>query len=71
MTKRERRRITLAHIVIVVVLTLWAASMILDAVVSTYDPPEALSLAFMAIIGPLVGTLIVRRDRDDSDGDKS
>lgn len=66
----ERRRITLAHIVIVVVLVMWAGSMVLDAIVSTYDPPDTISIAFMAILGPLVGTLIVRRDRNSGDDDE-
>ena len=70
MPNNERRRITLAHIVIVVVLVMWAGSMVLDAIVFTYDPPDAISIAFMAILGPLVGTLIVRRDRNSGDDDE-
>ena len=68
MPNNERRRITLAHCVIVVVLVMWAGSMVLDAIVPTYDPPDTINIAFMAILGPLVGTLIVKRDRN-SDGD--
>lgn len=70
MPNNERRRITLAHIVIVVVLVMWAGSMVIDAIVSTYDPPDTISIAFMAILGPLVGTLIVRRDRNSGDDDE-
>lgn len=59
-------------ILIVSVGVLWAGSLVLDAFVSTYDPPETIGLAFMAILSTLLGFVAAsQRDggNDEEDDD--
>lgn len=71
MAKRRSSQVVLAQVVIVVVLVLWAGSLVLNAVIPSYSPPDSISLAFMAILGPLVGSLLVKRGKDDADDPSS
>lgn len=46
--------------VIAVVVGAWVTSLVLDATNVWADPPETIGLAFMAILGPLVGVWAAR-----------
>lgn len=48
------------NVVIGVVVTAWVVSLVLDATNVWADPPETIGLAFMAILGPLVGVWAAR-----------
>lgn len=61
----------LIYVVVGSVVAMWVGSLILDAFVKTYDPPAAISLAFMAIVSALLGGGMIRplnkkRDRRNS-----
>lgn len=48
------------NLVILTVVVSWVTSLVLDATGVWADPPETIGLAFMAILGPLVGVWAAR-----------
>jgi hypothetical protein len=46
----------------IVVTTIWALSMIMDAVAANYDPPGGIHGALMVVLGGIFGARIVGRD---------
>lgn len=46
----------------IVVTVLWSASMILDAVNSTYDPPAPIHGAFMLVLGGVFGARLAGKE---------
>lgn len=48
------------NVVIGTVVGAWVVSLVLDATNVWADPPETIGLAFMAILGPLVGVWAAR-----------
>lgn len=53
-----------------VVTVAWIASVIADALVPTYDPPETIGLAFMAMLSAVLGAAAVRSSNTSSGDDK-
>ncbi len=49
----------LIRIVIGVVISLWVASLVMDALVASYDPPDTIGLAFMAVLSAVLGAFAV------------
>lgn len=68
MAKNDKKVPRILVALIVIVGGLWAGSLILDAFVRTYDPPQTLGLAFMAILSTLLG-IVVASQRDDGTHD--
>ena len=64
---RNRARPSLVHVIIAGVMLVWGASILFGFFVPSYEPPESLTLVTMAVVGPLVGTLLVRGKDDKSD----
>lgn len=70
MAKNDKKVPRILVMLIVIVGGLWAGSLILDALVPTYDPPQTLGLAFMAILSTLLGIVAAsQRDGDKHDND--
>lgn len=70
MAKNDKKVPRILVALIVIVGGLWAGSLILDALVPTYDPPQTLGLAFMAILSTLLGIVAAsQRDGDKHDND--
>lgn len=63
MAKNDKKVPRILVMLIVIVGGLWAGSLILDALVPTYDPPQTLGLAFMAILSTLLG-IVAASQRD-------
>lgn len=63
MAKNDKTVPRILVVLIVIVGALWAGSLILNAFVSTYDPPESIGLAFMAILSTLLG-IVAASQRD-------
>ena len=53
-----------------VVTVAWIASVIADALVPTYDPPDTIGLAFMAMLSAVLGAAAVRSSSTSSGDDK-
>lgn len=62
-----------------VIIVAWVASIVADALVPTYEPPQTIGLAFMAVVSAVLGAAAVRQgDRgqeepakpDEKDGGK-
>ena len=68
MAKNDKKVPRILVMLIVIVGGLWAGSLILDAFVSTYDPPQTLGLAFMAILSTLLG-IVAASQRDGGEHD--
>ena len=68
MAKNDKKVPRILVALIVIVGGLWAGSLILDAFVRTYDPPQTLGLAFMAILSTLLG-IVAASQRDDGTHD--
>ena len=70
MAKNDKKVPRILVMLIVIVGGLWAGSLILDALVPTYDPPQTLGLAFMAILSTSLGIVAAsQRDCDKHDKD--
>lgn len=70
MAKNDKKVPRILVMLIVIVGGLWAGSLILDALVPTYDPPQTLGLAFMAILSTSLGIVAAsQRDGDKHDKD--
>lgn len=70
MAKNDKTVPRILVVLIVIVGALWAGSLILDALAPTYDPPQTLGLAFMAILSTLLGIVAAsQRDGDKHDND--
>lgn len=70
MAKNDKTVPRILVVLIVIVGALWAGSLILNAFVSTYNPPESIGLAFMAILSTLLGIVAAsQRDGDKHDND--
>lgn len=70
MAKNDKKVPRILVALIVIVGSLWAGSLILDAFVRTYDPPQAIGLAFMAILSTILGIVAAsQRDGDKHDND--
>lgn len=48
---------------VVVIGSIWVISMIVDMLVATYQPPETIGLAFMAVLSTLLG-MVAAAQRD-------
>lgn len=71
MVKHEKKVPRILLVLIVIVGGLWVGSLILDAFVPTYDPPETIGLAFMAILSTLLGIVAAsQRDGGKDDDEK-
>ena len=70
MAKNDKNVPRILVMLIVIVGGLWAGSLILDALVPTYDPPQTLGLAFMALLSTSLGIVAAsQRDGDKHDKD--
>lgn len=43
-----------------VVIVAWVASIVMDALIPTYEPPQTIGLAFMAVVSAVLGAAAVR-----------
>lgn len=46
--------------IIAVVVVAWVASLLADALIPTYDPPQMIGLAFMAVLSAVLGSLAIK-----------
>ena len=66
----------LLYVLTGVVGAVWVCSLVLDMVRSSYDPPQTIGLAFMAILSTLLGMIAAaqrdggrsKSDEDDEEG---
>lgn len=53
--------------VIVVVVLMWAATIVADIILPDYNPPPQAHLAMMAIVGALFGKQVIGKAYEDED----
>ena len=54
-----------------VVIIAWVASIVMDALIPTYEPPQTIGLAFMAVVSAVLGAAAVRAgDKETSKPEK-
>ncbi|QOC55721.1 membrane protein [Gordonia phage Archimedes] len=66
--KRASTNLRVLYALMIVVGALWAGSLVLDMANPTYDPPETIGLAFMAILSTLLG-IVAASNRDGGSKD--